>query len=228
MSRVTEKPKPSEQPLNREQPKIWWGIAVAVPVVIAAGILGTAKIEQLRKLTTSVPIMPSTNSISAVGRLEPRGQVVKLSAPSSGLAPSSRIQQLLVREGEQVKQGQIVAILDNRDTQIAGLEEAKAKVQEARANLAQVRAGSPRDIQAQRAVIARLQAQLLGERDAQQATIARIAAQLSGGKLVQSRRSAGEASSSRPRMYATSREPASTVRMARYACWTPGWRSNTA
>ncbi|MEA5602197.1 HlyD family efflux transporter periplasmic adaptor subunit [Nostoc sp. UHCC 0252] len=185
MSRVTEKPKPTEQAVNQEQPKIWWGIAIAVPVVIAAGILGTAKIEQLRKLNTSAPVMPSTNSISAVGRLEPRGEVVKLSAPSSGLAPSSRIQQLLVREGEQVKQGQIVAILDNRDTQIAGLEEAKAKVQEARANLAQVRAGSPRDIQAQRAVVARLQAQYIGERDGQQATIARIAAQLSGDKLVQ-------------------------------------------
>jgi HlyD family secretion protein len=185
MSRVTEKPKPTEQSINREQPKIWWGIAVAVPLVIAAGVLGTAKIEQLKKLTVSAPMMPSTNSISAVGRLEPRGEVIKLSAPSSGLAPSSRIQRLLVKEGEEVKQGQIVAILDNRDTQIAALEEAKAKVQESRANLAQVRAGSPRDIQAQRAVIARLQAQLVGERDAQQATIARIGAQLSGDKLVQ-------------------------------------------
>jgi HlyD family secretion protein len=185
MSRVTEKPKPTEQSINREQPKIWWGIAVAVPLVIAAGVLGTAKIEQLKKLTVSAPMMPSTNSISAVGRLEPRGEVIKLSAPSSGLAPSSRIQRLLVKEGEEVKQGQIVAILDNRDTQIASLEEAKAKVQESRANLAQVRAGSPRDIQAQRAVIARLQAQLVGERDAQQATIARIGAQLSGDKLVQ-------------------------------------------
>ncbi|MDF5710534.1 MAG: biotin/lipoyl-binding protein [Nostoc sp. S4] len=185
MSRVTEKPKPTEQTFNPEQPKIWWGIAIAVPIVIAAGVLGTAKIEQLKKLTVSAPVMPSSNIVSAVGRLEPRGEVIKLSAPSSGLAPSSRIQRLLVREGEKVKQGQIVAILDNRDTQIAALEEAKAKVQESRANLAQVRAGSPRDIQAQRSVVARLQAQLVGEKDAQQATIARIAAQLSGDKIVQ-------------------------------------------
>jgi HlyD family secretion protein len=185
MSRVTEKPKPSEQPLNREQPKILWGIAVAVPLVIAAGVLGTAKIEQLKKLTTPVPTAPVANTISAVGRLEPRGEVVKLSAPTSGSSVSSRIQQLFVREGERVRQGQVIAILDNRDTQVASVEEAKSKVQEARANLAQVRAGSPRDIQAQRAVIARLQAQLFGEREGQQATIARIAAQLSGDKLVQ-------------------------------------------
>ncbi|MBW4611790.1 MAG: HlyD family efflux transporter periplasmic adaptor subunit [Desmonostoc vinosum HA7617-LM4] len=185
MSRVTEKPKPSEQTLTREQPKIWWSIAMALPVLIAAGVLGTAKIEQLKKLTTSVPIAPVTNSVSAVGRLEPRGEVVKLSAPASGLATGSRIQQLFIREGERVRQGQVVAILDSRDTQTANVEEAKAKLQEARANLAQVRAGSPRDVQAQRAVVARLQAQLLGERDAMQAMIARIAAQLNGEKLAQ-------------------------------------------
>ncbi|MBW4559903.1 MAG: HlyD family efflux transporter periplasmic adaptor subunit [Mojavia pulchra JT2-VF2] len=183
MSRVTEKPKLREQPL--EQPKVWWSIAVALPIVIAAGVLGTAKVEQLKKLASSVPIRPIANSITAVGRLEPRSEVIKLSAPTTGMQGGSRIQQLLIREGEQVKQGQIVAILDSHDTQVAAVEEAKAKLQEARANLAQIRAGSPRDIQAQTSVIARLQAQLRGERDAQQAMITRIAAQLSGEKLAQ-------------------------------------------
>jgi HlyD family secretion protein len=51
--------------------------------------------------------------------------------------------------------------------------------------LAQVRVGSPRDIQAQTAVIARLQAQLRGESEAQQASITRIAAQLSAEKIAQ-------------------------------------------
>jgi HlyD family secretion protein len=181
MSRVTEKPKSTEQPL--EQPKVWWGIAVALPVAIAAGLLATAKIEQLKKLTSSLPMAPAANSVSAVGRLEPRGEVVKLSAPTAGSAAGSRVQQLLVREGQQVRQGQVVAILDNRDTQIAAVEEAKAKLQESRANLAQVRAGSPREIQAQRAVVERLKAELAGESTAQQATIARIAAELSGEKI---------------------------------------------
>jgi len=183
MSRVNENSRSSEQPL--EQPKIWWGIAVALPVVIASGVLATARIEQLRKLSTSVPVAPVATSISAVGRLEPRGEVIKLSAPTSGLQASSRVEQILVREGERVRKGQIVAILDNHDSQTAAVEEAKAKLQESRANLAQVRAGSPRDIQAQKAVIARIAAQLKGESQAQQATIARIAAQLSGEKIVQ-------------------------------------------
>ncbi|TVP60775.1 MAG: HlyD family efflux transporter periplasmic adaptor subunit [Nodularia sp. (in: Bacteria)] len=185
MSRVTEKPSSRELVLDPEQPKIWWGIAVALPIVIAAGLLTTAKVEQLKKIGLSLPTPPITNSISSVGRLEPKGEVLRLSAPAAGLQSSSRIQQLFVREGERVRKGQVVAILDNHDTQLAAVEEAKARLQEARANLAQVQVASPRDIEAQTAVIARLQAQLSGERDAQQATIERIAAQLSGENLAQ-------------------------------------------
>ncbi|WP_414529947.1 HlyD family efflux transporter periplasmic adaptor subunit [Nodularia chucula] len=183
MSRVTEKPSSEELLLEPEQPKIWWGIAVALPIVIAAGLLTTAKVEQLKKIGMPVPVKPVTNNISAVGRLEPKGQVLKLSAPTGGLQASSRVQQVFVSEGERVKKGQMIAILDNHDTQLAIVEEAKARLQETRANLAQVRLGSPRDIEAQTAIVARLQAQLNGERDAQQATITRIAAQLSGEKL---------------------------------------------
>ena len=182
MSRVNEKSKSPEKAL--EQPKIWLSIAVALPVAIAAGFLATARMEQLKKLTSAVSVAPVPNSITAIGRLEPRGEVVKLSAPA-GLSGSSRVQQLLVREGQRVQQGQVVAILDSRDTSMAVVEEAKAKLQESRANLAQVSAGPPRDAQAQRFIISRLQAQLAGEKEAQQATISRIAAQLSGEKVAQ-------------------------------------------
>ncbi|AFZ59838.1 biotin/lipoyl-binding protein [Anabaena cylindrica FACHB-243] len=181
MSRVTDKPELKEQGL--EKSKVWLKVAVALPVAIAAGFLATAKIEQLRKLTSSVSVAPTIKSISAVGRLEPRGEVIRIAAPNSGL--SARVQQLLVREGQRVQQGQVIAILDSRDTNMAAVEEAKAKLQESRANLAQIKAVSPRDIQAQTAIIARLQAQLSGESNAQQATIARIAAELSGEKNAQ-------------------------------------------
>jgi HlyD family secretion protein len=204
MSRVTEKPKLTQQALEKSQ--IWLKVAVALPVAIAAGFLATAKMEQLKKLTSSVSIAPTPSSISAVGRLEPRGEVIKISAPNSGLSAGSRVQQLLVREGQKVQQGQVIAILDSRDSNMAVVEEAKARLQESRANLAQVRAASPRDIQAQTAVIARLQAQLQGEREAQQATIARIAAELSGEKSAQAasiRRLEAELSGQRDSLRAT-------------------------
>jgi HlyD family secretion protein len=181
MSRVTEKQKVTEQPL--EQPQIWLGIAVALPVAIAAGVLATVKIEQLKKIAAPVPVVPVTNTVSAIGRLEPRGEVIRVSAPATGVA--ARVQQLLVREGQRVQQGQVIAILDSRNTNLATVEEAKAKLQEARANLYQVRAASPRDLQAQQAVIARLEAQLLGENQAQRALISRVAAQLSGERISQ-------------------------------------------
>lgn len=179
MSTVDEKSK-----FKVEQPKVWLSVAVALPVALAAGLLATTRMEQLKKLTSAVSVAPIPNTISAIGRLEPKGEIIKLSAPA-GLSGNSRVQQLLVREGQRVQQGQVVAILDNRDTSMAVVEEAKAKMQESRANLAQVRAGSPNDIQAQKFIIARLQAQLSGEKDAQQAMISRIAAQLSGEKIAQ-------------------------------------------
>ena len=182
MSRVNEKSKSPEN--AREQAQIWVSIDVALLVAIAAVFLATARMEQLKKLTSTVSVAPVPNSITAIGRLEPRGEVVKLSAPA-GLSGSSRVQQLLVREGQRVQQGQVVAILDSRDTSMAVVEEAKAKLQESRANLAQVSAGPPRDAQSQRFIISRLQAQLAGEKEAQQATISRIAAQLSGDKVAQ-------------------------------------------
>ncbi|MEY3400474.1 MAG: hypothetical protein RLZZ86_71 [Cyanobacteriota bacterium] len=179
MSTVDEKSK-----FKVEQPKVWLSVAVALPVALAAGLLATTRMEQLKKLTSAVSVAPIPNTISAIGRLEPKGEIIKLSAPA-GLSGNSRVQQLLVREGQRVQQGQVVAILDNRDTSMAVVEEAKAKMQESRANLAQVRAGSPKDIQAQKFIIARLQAQLAGEKEAQQAMISRIAAQLSGEKIAQ-------------------------------------------
>jgi HlyD family secretion protein len=182
MSRVSDSSRLTEQPLVNEKPQVWFLIAISLPVIVASGVLTIAKMEQLKKSNTPVASAPMTTSINALGRLEPRGEVFKLSAPT-GLQGASRVEQIFVKEGERVKRNQVIAILDNFATSQAAVEEAKAKLQEARANFANVKAGSPRDIQAQRAVIARLEAQLRGEVDAQQATIARLDAQLRGEKI---------------------------------------------
>ncbi len=183
ISRLSEKSNLREQLFfDDEKSKVWWLIAVSLPVMVSFGALTIAKVEQIRRLNTPLPSAPVPTSINAVGRLEPRGEVIKLSAPA-GLQGSSRIEQVYAKEGERVQRGQVIAILDNFTSSQAAVEEARAKLQESRANLANVKAGSPRDIQAQKAVIGRLQAQLAGERDAQQATIARITAQLNGERI---------------------------------------------
>jgi HlyD family secretion protein len=91
------------------------------------------------------------------------------------------VAQLLVREGDSVKKGQVIAILDSRERLQAELERAQEQVRLARAKLAQVKAGAKTgEIGAQQATIQRLEAQWQGDRATQQATLNRLEAQLQG------------------------------------------------
>ncbi len=182
MSRVSEKPVPKEQPPGKSI--LWWGIAAAVPLAITAGVLTKARMEQLKSANTQLPVAPAISSVNAMGRLQPKGEVIKLSAPT-GLQGTSRVEQMLVKEGQFVRKGQVIAVLDSFGASQAAVEQAKAKIQESRANLTNVTVGSPREIQAQKAVIARLEAQLNGEQKASAATIARLQAQLRGETITQ-------------------------------------------
>jgi HlyD family secretion protein len=78
--------------------------------------------------------------ISALGRLEPQGEVIKVASPSA--LGTSRIVKLLVKEGDQVKQGQPIAILDSYDRSVANLLQAQSQAQESDRNLANIRAGA--------------------------------------------------------------------------------------
>jgi HlyD family secretion protein len=113
--------------------------------------------------------------VTALGSLEPKGKVIKLSATVS--AEGSRVEQLLVKEGDTVKKGQVIAILDSRDRLQAALKEAQAQVKVSQANLAKTQAGPKRgEITAQKATISRLEAERLGDIEAQIATVARLQA----------------------------------------------------
>jgi HlyD family secretion protein len=94
----------------------------------------------------------AVGGIGALGRLEPEGEVFKVAPPAVGL--SSRVSKLLVREGDQVKQGQPIAVMDSFESlQAAGMQ-SEAQVREAEANLAQVKAGAKLgDVNAQRATV---------------------------------------------------------------------------
>lgn len=167
----------------RLKPKNRWRVGLALAVAIAVGAVVVNRLQQAQKQATApTPVsssMPTVAAVTALGRLEPQGEVIKLSAPSS--AQGARVEQLLVKEGHRVRAKEVVAILDNRNRLQAALEQAKGQVQVARANLAKVKAGSQTgEIDAQKATIARLEAQLRGEITAQQATIDRIAAELQG------------------------------------------------
>ena len=104
------------------------------------------------KSTTTVP---EIETVTALGRIEPKGEVIQLSAPAIG--DGSRVEHLLVKEGDKVKANQVVAILDSRDRLRAAFKEAREAVKVAQANLALIAAGAKQgDIEAQKANIARL------------------------------------------------------------------------
>ena len=144
-------------------------------------------------------LVPEVKTVTALGWLEPQGEIIKLSAPQSN--QGSRVDHLLVKEGDLVKPGQAIAILDSRDRLQAALEQAETEVEVAVARLEQVQAGAKQgDIQAQKArfqgnqaelegqiitqkaTIATLEAQLRGERSAQKATLDRIQAELNNAE----------------------------------------------
>lgn len=135
--------------------------------------------------TTMEKIPEKPTKVSALGRLEPAGEVITISASSSS-NNSDRIAQILVEEGDKVQEGQILAILNSRNRLQAAVEEAKANVYSAQARLAQVKAGAKQgEIIAQKARFEQTKAELEGQIITQQATINSLEAQLNGEKAAQ-------------------------------------------
>ena len=114
--------------------------------------------QQSSSPTTPVKI-PAMTGVAALGRLTPQGEVIHLSAPTS--LEAVQVAQLSVKEGDSVRAGEIVAILDGRDRLLAALERAQKQVKVFEARLQRVKAGTKTgEIEAQKEAIARLEAEL--------------------------------------------------------------------
>jgi HlyD family secretion protein len=104
---------------------------------------------------------PKITSVTALGRLEPSGEVTKLTASSSQTA---LVREVLVREGEKVVPNQVVAVLDTVSMKQAQLAKAKEDIRFAQTNLDKVKAGAKGgEIAAQRSEVSRIQLELRGE-----------------------------------------------------------------
>ena len=176
--------KPSTKTATASLTAKWrqWLIPVGIGILVAVGVNSLLKITSATQPTTNIPTptrntQPEVVAVTALGRIEPQGEVIKVSAPSA--LGDANVSELLVKEGEQVKQGQIIAILEEQKRRLAAVERAEKEVQVARADLNIVNAGAKTgEIQAQEATVARLEAQLTGEKIAKEAFISRLEAQL--------------------------------------------------
>ena len=71
---------------------------------------------------------PQPRGVSALGRLNPAGNVRRLDAPSGAMGSSPRVETLLVEEGDRVEAGQVLAQFDTHPDQMADFEVAKATI----------------------------------------------------------------------------------------------------
>ena len=77
--------------------------------------------SKLKEELTSDSI-PSITAVAALGQLSPSGEIRQLAAPITQFGSSPRIVEILVKEGDFVKKGDILAIFENREKLIVDLE----------------------------------------------------------------------------------------------------------
>ncbi len=142
---------------------------VVIISAIAVAIAGLASFFALNPPGGNQPKAASSQSassskeavggIGALGRLEPEGEVFKIAPPAVGF--SSRVAKILVKEGDRVKVGQPIAVMDSFPSlQAAGMQ-SEAQVREAEARLQQVKAGAKLgDINAQKATVLQAESNL--------------------------------------------------------------------
>ena len=136
-------------------------------LAMAATLAGCSKPPLASPSPSGTPQAQALQAVSALARLEPSGEI-HLVAPPVGRA-NEPVKTWLVKEGDTVKKGQVLAVMDSESLLRADLVRAEAQVERALAAQAQVEAGPKEgEVRRQQAEIQRLQrekAMGLDERD---------------------------------------------------------------
>jgi HlyD family secretion protein len=174
----------SSQLLSKPSHRWIIGLIIAATAITGTTVFyGASRFGMIgdRKPDQPVQTTPIAKKVTALGRLEPQAEVIRIAAPLT--LDGDRISQLLVQQGDRVEKGQAIAILDSRDRLQVALEQAKEQVKVAKSRLAQVKAGAKTgEISAQKAEITRLEAELAGEVATQRAAIARYQAEVNNAR----------------------------------------------
>lgn len=113
--------KPRHPPLKR-----WGAAALALLLLTGVGMVLWRRQQQHRAAEQAAQ-QPLPRRIAALGRVEPLDRVVKLSVPAS--LSKDAVRELLVKEGQQVNQGQALAVMDSYTSLESSVREARSSVE---------------------------------------------------------------------------------------------------
>ncbi|MBW4562920.1 MAG: HlyD family efflux transporter periplasmic adaptor subunit [Mojavia pulchra JT2-VF2] len=124
----------------------------------------------------------TSSQVVALGKLVPEGEVIKISVVN---AQDSRVNQILVKEGDFVQANQVIAILQGQNRAEQQLRQAQANVAIKRAQLRKIQQGDSKqgEIIAQKAVLVELAARLRTETKQRQAAIVQAQATMRNAEL---------------------------------------------
>ena len=123
-------------------------VAALLALALLAGLgsrLWQQRQQKQVEARKAVPLLP--RQVSALGRIEPLGGISQVSVPSS--LSNDRVREILVKEGQEVRKGQPLAVLESIDTLESSVRQSEAEIRVAESKLA-----------AQDSVIARYKADL--------------------------------------------------------------------
>lgn len=158
-------------------------IVVGSLAIVVIGSLFISNPLSANKTVEKVEVIsaPVQKSVSCLGRLEPHGEIVSVSAPAS--TKDNRIEKVLVAEGDKVKANQAIAVLSSQQKLEAALAQARASLRVAQAELEVERAGTKEgERRAQEAQIDKLEVEMQTKVAGQKAAIRRMEAQLENAK----------------------------------------------
>lgn len=185
LAKREQKPQPQEKKSFKFLK--WWArglITTLILLITAIVLVRFLNRSQPQPISDSKLVnakLPKAKKVAAIGRIEPQGKVISLSAPTS--LEAVQVEQLLVKIGDRIKKGQIIAILDGRKRQQAELNEAKTRAVVAAARLEKVQAGATQGaIGTRQAEVANIEAELAGEMQTLKANISRQTAKLDNAR----------------------------------------------
>ena len=157
-----------------------WGLLLFLIALVSTGCVpsfGSNSDED-----DAVPVDVEIDSVVALGRIEPKGEVIRLSVSN---AADSRVNEIRVSEGDWVEAQQVIAVLQGAERRQADLQAAHALVRQRQAELTQQQTGDvkPAEIEAQQATITRLDAQLAAQTAQRQAAINKAQATLQESRV---------------------------------------------